>query len=127
MEITVHSQHGHLPESLQALAASKMEVLTKYLSTIAKIDLEVDKDGHSSYLIRVAVATTGPVFRSRVVAEDPMSGIDVAVERLSRRLKEFKRMRSGRPLHAKPAGRALPVAQVPTGEEGILDSGPESG
>lgn len=128
MEITVHSQHGHLPESLQALAASKMEVLAKYLSTISKIDLEVDKDGHSSYLIRVAVATAGPVFRSRVVADDPMSGIDVAVERLSRRLKEFKRMRSGRPLHAKPAGRALPVVEPePTDDGEILDSGSDSG
>lgn len=128
MDIKVHSQHGHLPESLQALAASKMEVLGKYLSTISTIDLEVDKDGHSSYLIRVAVATAGPVFRSRVVSDDPMSGIDVAVERLSRRLKEFKRMRSGRPLHAGPAGRALPVSDPSSEKEAqILDSGPESG
>ena len=100
MEITVHSQHGNLPESMKALAASKMEVLGKYLSTIQTIDLEVDRDGHDMFLIRAAVATSGPVFRSRVSTVDPMAGIDVAVERLSRRLKEFKRRRSGRPPHA---------------------------
>jgi ribosomal subunit interface protein len=124
MEITVHSQHGHLPESLKALAASKMEVLGKYLSTIDRIDLEVDRDGHSTYLVRAAVATSGPVFRSRVLADDPMEGIDIAVERLSRRLKEFKRRRSGRPLHSRP--KQVPV--VPESGEngdgaGILDSG----
>ena len=106
MDITVHSQHGHIPESLQGLTASKMEVLGKFLTTITSIDVEVDRDGqpnrHNAYLVRVTVLTPGPVFRSRVVCDDPMSGIDVAVERLSRRLKEFKRRRSGRPLHSRP-------------------------
>jgi ribosome-associated translation inhibitor RaiA len=50
----------------------------------------------------VAVLTSGPVFRSRVTCDDPVAGIDIAVERLSRRLKEFKRRRSGRPLHSRP-------------------------
>jgi ribosomal subunit interface protein len=127
MEITVHSQHGHLPDSVKELAASKMEVLGKFLSTIDRIDLEVDKDGHDSFLIRAAVATSGPVFRSRVRAADPMEGIDIAVDRLSRRLKEFKRRRSGRPLHSKP--KAVPV--VPGEHAGehvdqVLDSDREA-
>jgi ribosomal subunit interface protein len=112
MDITVHSQHGHIPESIQDLTASKMEVLGKFLTTITSIEVEVDRDGqpnrHNAYLVRVTVSTPGPVFRSRVVCDDPMSGIDVAIDRLSRRLKEFKRRRSGRPLHSRrktaPAG-----------------------
>lgn len=135
MEITVHSQHGHLPDSMKALAASKMEVLGKYLSTIQTIDLEVDRDGHDMFLVRATVATSGPVFRSRVSTVDPMEGIDVAVERLSRRLKEFKRRRSGRPPHAHMKGpvappedlEALSVALAdPDGAE-ILDSEPGEG
>jgi ribosomal subunit interface protein len=124
MDITVHSQHGHLPESLKALASSKMEVLGKYLSTIDRIDLEVDKDGRSTYLIRALVATSGPVFRSRVAADDPMEGIDIVVDRLSRRLKEFKRKRSGRPLHARP--KEVPVVPEAGDDEDrgdILESG----
>ena len=44
MRITVHSQHGHIPESLQSFASSKMEVLGKFLSTIATIDVEVERN-----------------------------------------------------------------------------------
>ena len=106
MDITVRSQHGHIPGSLQDLTASKMEGLGKFLRTITSIDVEVDRDGRpnrsNAFLVRVSVMTPGPVFRSKVICDDPMAGIDVAVERLSRRLKEFKRRRSGRPLHSRP-------------------------
>ena len=111
VEIIVRSQHGHIPDSLHQFTSSKMEVLGKFLSTISTIDVEVDRDGRpkgpNGYLIRVAVATSGPVFRSRVTCDDPAVGIDVAVNRLSRRLKEFKRRRSGRPLHSRP--KTVPV------------------
>src|SRR5438309_9068166 len=106
MDITVRSQHGHIPGSLQDLTASKMEGLGRFLRTITSIDVEVDRDGRpnrsNAFLVRVSVMTPGPVFRSKVICDDPMAGIDVAVQRLSRRLKEFKRRRSGRPLHSRP-------------------------
>ena len=124
VEITVRSQHGHIPDSLHQFTSSKMEVLGKFLSTISTIDVEVDRDGRpkgpNGYLIRVAVATSGPVFRSRVMCDDPAVGIDVAVERLSRRLKEFKRRRSGRPLHSRP--KAFPVGVPGEGVPGVADS-----
>jgi len=135
MEIRVHSQHGHIPESLHELTASKMAVLGKFLTTIDRIDVEVDRDGHpnrrAGYLVRVAVATAGPVFRSRVICDDPVAGIDVAVERLSRRLKEFKRRRSGRPLHSRPKAAPGSTAETPLGGSasdangsGVVDSQP---
>jgi ribosomal subunit interface protein len=112
MDITVRSQHGHIPGSIQDLTASKMEGLGKFLRTITSIDVEVDRDGRpnrsNAFLVRVAVMTPGPVFRSRVICDEPMAGIDVAVERLSRRLKEFKRRRSGRPLHSRR--KTAPIA-----------------
>jgi ribosomal subunit interface protein len=133
MEIKVRSQHGHVPESLQELTAAKMAVLGKFLTTIDRIDVEVDRDGHpnrrAGYLVRVAVATAGPVFRSKVICDDPVAGIDVAVERLSRRLKEFKRRRSGRPLHSKPKTAPVTTAETPLGGSasdadgsGVVDS-----
>jgi ribosomal subunit interface protein len=133
MDITVRSQHGHIPGSIQDLTASKMEGLGKFLRTITSIDVEVDRDGHASrskaFLVRVAVMTPGPVFRSRVMCDDPMAGIDVAVERLSRRLKEFKRRRSGRPLHSRPktAPIGMSAGTSNTGADmelsGIIDAG----
>jgi ribosomal subunit interface protein len=124
VEITVRSQHGHIPDSLHQFTSSKMEVLGKFLSTISTIDVEVDRDGRpkgpNGYLIRVAVATAGPVFRSRVLCDDPAEGIDVAVERLSRRLKEFKRRRSGRPLHSRR--KTVPVVVPGAGVQGAAGS-----
>lgn len=64
MEVIVHSQHGHIPDSLRDLVTAKMQALGRYLSTISRIEVEIDKDGHS-YLVRACVATAGPVFRSR--------------------------------------------------------------
>lgn len=101
--------------------AAKMQVLGRFLSTIDTIDLEVDKDGHATYLIRAKVATSGPVFRSRVTAEDPIVGVDIAVERLSRRLKEFKRLRSGRPLHSKPKTGPPAVDELGLSQVGSAD------
>lgn len=129
LRVTVHSQHGHLPESLKEAVAGKVACLSKFLSTIDTIDVEIDKDGHDTFLVRAKVATAGPVFRSRVTsAGDPLSGVDVAVERLSRRLKEFKRLRSGRPLHSRP--KAAPPRMEETApaelpevlDEGVGDS-----
>src|SRR3979411_881080 len=123
MDITVRSQHGHIPGSLQNLTASKMEGLGKFLRTITSIDVEVDRDGNrnrsNAFLVRVAVMTPGPVFRSRVTCDDPVAGIDVAVERLSRRLKEFKRRRSGRPLHSRP--KTVPAASSGATSGGSID------
>src|SRR5712691_10047414 len=132
MDITVRSQHGHIPGSLQDLTASKMEGLGKFLRTITSIDVEVDRDGrpnrNNAFLVRVAVVTPGPVFRSRVICDDPMAGIDVAVDRLSRRLKECKRRRSGRPLHSRPKTATLGTSGgAPSGTSGSGPDGELSG
>ena len=132
VRITVHSQHGHLPESAKETVAAKLEGLTRYLSTIQSIDAEIDRDGRDTFLVRAKVATSGPVFRTRVANyADPLHAVDVAVERLSRRLKEFKRLRSGRPLHSRPKTSAPMVEQEDPGagepEPGILDGGTAGG
>jgi len=132
MDITVRSQHGHIPGSIQDLTASKMEGLGRFLRTITSIDVEVDRDGRTkrsnAFLVRVSVITPGPVFRSKVICDDPMAGIDVAVERLSRRLKEFKRRRSGRPLHSRPKTAVLGTSGgAPGGTSGSSPDGQSSG
>jgi hypothetical protein len=59
-----------------------------------------------------------------VICDDPMAGIDVAVERLSRRLKEFKRRRSGRPLHSRPKTAVLGTSGgTPSGVPGGTSGG----
>jgi ribosomal subunit interface protein len=106
MEITVRGRHEHVPQSLQEFAVRKLEHLGRYLSTITSIDVELYEDGSpktgNGRVARVTVSTSGPTFRSKVDSTDLRASIDIAYERLERKLKEFKRKRSGRPPHSRP-------------------------
>ncbi|MGH2731504.1 MAG: ribosome hibernation-promoting factor, HPF/YfiA family [Actinomycetota bacterium] len=128
MDITVRGNHETLSESLRRFAVGKAEHLGKYLSTIDTIEVELDRDGRPTgaggHVVRITAATSGPVFRSKATSGDPHAAIDLAVERLSRRLKEFKRRRSGRPLHArsKPASGGLSKSEA----EELLNETPDA-
>ena len=100
MQITVHGKHKRVPKSLQEFAIEKMAHLERYMSTITNVDVELYEDGRS-HVAHVTVSTPGPVFRSKVTADEPHAGIDIALNRLERQVKEFKRKRSGKPAHAK--------------------------
>ncbi|MGH2705007.1 MAG: ribosome hibernation-promoting factor, HPF/YfiA family [Actinomycetota bacterium] len=104
MEITVRGRHTPLPDSLRRFATEKVGHLGKYLSTISGIDVEIAKDGARSgagHVVDLTVSTSGPVFRASATSSDPHAALDLAVERVERRIKEFKRRRSGRPLHSR--------------------------
>ena len=106
MQISVRGRHNHVPDELQEFATHKMEHLGKYLSTIDSIDVELYEDGKGhkpvTSVVHVTVHAGARVFRSKVSGGEPKAGIDSALQRLVRSVKEFKRMRSGKPAHAKP-------------------------
>jgi ribosomal subunit interface protein len=108
MEIRVRGKHRPVPKPLQQFASAKLSHLGRFLKTITTIDVELYRDGrHRSgdgQVARVTVSTAGPVFRARAVATDFTTAVDVAYERLERKLKEFKRKRSGRPPHSRTKG-----------------------
>lgn len=113
MQISVHGRHCQVPEELRNFALEKMGHLSRYMSTIETVEVEFFEDGkgHKSgmaNLVHVTVQTPGPVFRSKVSSADPRAAVDQALKRLERQVKEFKRMRSGKPAHAKPKGPVTP-------------------
>lgn len=95
-----------MPAKLQEFAAEKLGHLNRYLSTIATIDVEIFEDGKhkagDDHVVHVTVSANGPVFRTSVTSTDPHACIDLAVDRLERQIKEFKRKRSGKPAHSRP-------------------------
>ena len=104
MEVTVHGKHSRIPAATQRFAIEKLSHLARFLPTITSIDIELYEDGKKSrtgrsHVADVAVRTSGPVFRSRAVAATYRGSVDLAYERLERRVKEFKRRRSGKPPH----------------------------
>lgn len=116
MQITIHGRRTEVSPDLRNYATQKLELLSKYLSTVETVDVELYEEGKggAAHVAHVRVATSGPVFRSKVVGKDHKICIDVAAARLERRLKEFKRKRSGKPAHARTK-----VNSGPTSQEGI--------
>jgi ribosomal subunit interface protein len=104
MDMTIRRREGHVSGRLKEFASQKLQRLGRFMPTITSIDLELYEDGSPKatgvHVAELTVATSGPVFRSKGSASDQRASIDMAVERLERRVKEFKRRRSGRPAHA---------------------------
>lgn len=105
MDIRVRGRHQRVPRSLQEFAVAKLEHLSRYLSTITSIDVELYEDGRhrtgDGRVARVTVITGGPVFRAKATSSDLRASVDIAHDRLERKLKEFKRKRSGKPRHSR--------------------------
>ena len=110
MQIVVHGKSSHVPKALQAFAIEKLEHLSKFISTIDSIDIEIYQEGKprdgNGHVAHVTVTTGGPVFRSKVVSSDPRACIDIAAKRLERNIKEFKRKRSGKPAHLRQGAKS---------------------
>lgn len=130
MEIKVHGKHNHISDSLERFAAEKLTRLTKYGSTISLIDVELYVEGRlkgENHIAEVAVATSGPSFRAKTYAADHRAAIDLAVDRLSRQMADFKRKNSGKPAHARTAKEAaapeLPSLSELTGAEAAEATG----
>ena len=111
MNITVHSRNGKVPESLERFAIEKMTHLVKFLPTIDSIFVELSEDGKqtdvSGHVAHVTVTTSAPSFRSKETSGDPRTCIDIACDRLYRRIRDFKRRRSSKPAHARASRQKL--------------------
>lgn len=115
MQITVRGKNRHVPRTIQDFAVRKFEHLGRYLSTITSIDVELYEDGKPKggrgHVAHVTVSTSGPVFRYKAVSEDFHTSIDVAMDRLERKVKEFKRRRSGRPAHSRTKAQSSDIVK----------------
>lgn len=117
MDIRVRGRHGQddIPEPTRKLAIRKLEHLPRYLRTITSIDVEVYQDGKAKggkgHVAEVTVLTTGPSFRVKATSGDPLVSIDAAAERLERKVREFKRRRSGRPHHSSTKAKSADMVK----------------
>lgn len=106
MEIKVHGKHNHVSDSLERFAAQKLSRLSRFVPSISIIDVELYEEGRvkdGSHIAEVAVSTNGPSFRTKTSAADHRAAIDLALDRLSRQMTDFKRKTLGKPAHARPA------------------------
>lgn len=129
MQIRVHSRDGRVPRTLEAFATQKLEHLGKFLPTIELIEIELYEEGRpkspNGHVAHVTVATSGPAFRSKVTSGDFRTCIDIAADRLYRRITEFKRKRSSKPAHSRSSRK--PPKEVIAGDQSLLSLPEEAG
>jgi ribosomal subunit interface protein len=108
MDVRISARKGNLPQETKRFAEEKLGHLGRFLSTITEVEVELYEDGKPKdgrgHVASVRVHTGGPVFRSKAASSDFHTAIDIAYARLERRVKEFKRQRSGKPKHSRPPG-----------------------
>lgn len=104
MDIRIRGKNNRIPKAVKSLAVDKFGHLSRYLSTIESVDVELFEDGKgaNTHHAHVSVATAGPVFRAQAAEDSYEQAIIATLRKLERQVKKFKRKRSGRPAHSRP-------------------------
>ena len=131
MEIVVTSRHGDVSDRFRQHVEDKLTRLEKYDPRIIRVDVEVSHESNprlSSQAVRVEITirSKGPVIRAEAAAEDKMSALDKAVERLSaqaRKASDRRRVHHG---SRTPTSLAQAMAAATLSEDPAADGAPES-
>jgi ribosomal subunit interface protein len=88
VEIVVKGRHCEISDRFREHVEDKLARLEKYDHRVIRVDVEVSKEANprlADHLVRVEITirSKGPVVRAEAAAEDKMSALDKAVERLS--------------------------------------------
>jgi len=92
-EIVVHGRNVVVPDHFRQHVAEKLIKLERYDGKIIRVDVELTHERNPRQNTRcqhveMTCRTRGPVVRSEACAEDFYKALDIAVERLERRLRQ---------------------------------------
>jgi ribosomal subunit interface protein len=88
VEIVVKGRHCEVSDRFRSHVEEKLARLEKYDQRIIRVDVEVTQESSpklvsESVCIEITIRSRGPVMRAEACAEDKLSALDKAVERLS--------------------------------------------
>jgi ribosomal subunit interface protein len=123
MEIVVRGRNVVVPDHYRQLVAEKLAKVERYDHKIVRVDVELQHEPNprqtgSCQHVEITCRTRGPVVRSEACAEDFYKALDIAAERLERRLSEAADRR--RVHHGRRTPRS--VAEVTAGFTPIPES-----
>jgi ribosomal subunit interface protein len=129
VEIVVKGRHCEVSDRFRSHVEEKLTRLEKYDQRIIRVDVEVSQESNprqSSQGVRVEITirSKGPVIRAEAAAEDKMSALDKAVERLSaqaRKAQDRRRVHHGTRTPTSLA-QAMAVGDGAASEDGVADS-----
>ena len=88
MEVVVKGHHCEVSDRFRSHVEDKLLRLEKYDQRIIRVDVEVTaepnpRQAHQSTRVEITIRSKGPIVRAEAAAEDKMSALDKAVDRLS--------------------------------------------
>ncbi len=114
MDIVLNSRHCELTDRFRSHVAEKLARLEKHDHRVIRVEVEVDKESNPrqqdrAVRVELTAFSKGPVIRAEGCAEDKMSALDLALDRMAaqmRRAADRKKVHRGR--HApQSVGQAL--------------------
>jgi ribosomal subunit interface protein len=114
MDIVLNSRHCELSDRFRGHVEEKLARLEKHDHRVIRVEVEVEAERNprqSDRAVRVELTafSKGPVIRAEAAADDKMSALDLALDRIDRQLVAFKekvthRKQSASPVRVPPAG-----------------------
>jgi ribosomal subunit interface protein len=88
VEVVVKGRHCEISDRFRSHVEEKLARLEKYDQRVIRVDVEVSKEANprlagQQVRVEITIRSKGPVIRAEAAAEDKMSALDKAVERLS--------------------------------------------
>src|SRR4051794_1564577 len=139
MEIVVRGRNVVVPDHYRQLVADKLAKVERYDQKIIRADVELQHERNprqngSCQHVEITCKTRGPVVRSEACAEDFYKALDIAAERLERRMRQAadrRRVHHGRRTPRSVAEEtaelvnvAMPAVNGSAPEESLDDDGP---
>jgi ribosomal subunit interface protein len=125
VEIVVKGRHCELSDRFRAHVEEKLARLEKFDQRIIRVDVEVTQESSpklvsESVCIEITIRSRGPIMRAEACAEDKLSALDKAVERLSAQARKAHDRR--RVHHGFRSPTSLAQAMATSGEPALASS-----
>jgi ribosomal subunit interface protein len=122
VEIVVKGRHCEVSDRFRSHVEEKIARLEKYDHKIIRVDVEVSKEANprmadQATMVEITIRRRGPVVRAEAAAEDKMSALDKALDRLQaqiRKAADRRRVHHGA-RNPTSLSRAMAAGQVGTG------------
>ncbi|HEX5771050.1 MAG TPA: ribosome-associated translation inhibitor RaiA [Nocardioidaceae bacterium] len=123
MEIVVKSRHMDVSDRFRSHVEEKIVRLEKHDHRIMRVEVEVDKERNPrqhdrAVRVELTAFSKGPVIRAEAAAEDKMSALDMAMDKMAtqmRRAADRKRVHRGRHTPTSVAEALAGIEPAPNG------------
>lgn len=93
MEIVVKGRHCEVSDRFRAHVEEKIARLEKYDQRIIRVDVEVSQEANprmadQATMVEITIRRRGPVVRAEAAAEDKMTALDKALDRLQTQVRK---------------------------------------